>query len=526
MLLIFRWIWLFVEVPNRQILRQNKHEKYAEQVKKCTDFENDIKFHDKIRIPDPDSKRAKRSRASVLFELIPIIALIVFYIIYGIILWSVDQDFERAYPKKVELERAYSQGVYFPLGWTLIISCSLILLWYRCFEKNKYELNSPIILFGVGSFIVIFISAIIYSTTVLKDYSNGTQTVITSGFIAGAFAIFTCMMFYGYWSSNGYVFYVRHKFRIKEYNHIKKTNTRQMRLKQQNNDSQQQTSQGRMGAYVDDEMSSEEQKEGGSESESHQSEESEEGEYESVDVSEMHKSGDSQEDVKDDQTMQPFSPKPKPSPSNDDNQWEPQENRLKKKKDKGEDKQKPAESYAKMIIPEDLKDKVLLSLFWINMIGLFLCFLINVAVFTPVWIPFTAYFWVMIAEFFLLGFFKYYSLNYDYKHHWVIIPALVCLVFYVMSFLMFIILPAEEDDKDERNSFLIVLLLVHLVLFPALVLFCGVYLRHKYGNKYGKNDQNLQNRRIKYLMVAAAVFFIILGVVLMAAWEVYAAGAG
>jgi hypothetical protein len=122
MLLIFRWIWLFIQVPNRQVLRTNKHEKYSEQVKRCEEFERDLKVIDRIRIPEPGAKPAVGKMNNRFIELIPIVFLLTFYVIYGIIIWSIDDDFTHAYPRKVILEQEYSQGVYFPLAWTLVLS--------------------------------------------------------------------------------------------------------------------------------------------------------------------------------------------------------------------------------------------------------------------------------------------------------------------------------------------------------------------------------------------------------------------
>ena len=84
---------------------------------------------------------------------------------------------------------------------------------------------------------------------------------------------------------------------------------------------------------------------------------------------------------------------------------------------------KTKESYLENMKPKEQKDIITIVLFWSNIIILFIFLLINAIVFDPTWAPFVAYFWTMIIELSLLAFLKYYSLNYEYRDKWVIIPA-------------------------------------------------------------------------------------------------------
>ena len=256
MILILRWVWIYIKVPDRLILVKKKYDKYKFQVSKCQQLEEDIQ----IKLPGIDENCHFNKLKNIYYELIPIVFLLAFYFIYGIILWSAGQEFKHARSDKVKFEKEYDQGVYFPLAWTSIISITLISVWYRKYEKENFVINKTLMILAVAAFLIIFIFSIIYSVSVLRDYSTGTRTMITSGFIAGSFAVFTCLMFFGYWSSNGYVFYKRHTFNIREYNEKHKENRKKTPRVNQNNVSQS----NRRSHYRDEE----EQKEGGSNEES------------------------------------------------------------------------------------------------------------------------------------------------------------------------------------------------------------------------------------------------------------------
>lgn len=72
------------------------------------------------------------------------------------------------------------------------------------------------------------VCAIIYTVTVLGDKSTATKTIIASAFLVVAFNFFVVAIFYGFWASNDYEFYERHKFRMRAYNERTRTR-RQLR---------------------------------------------------------------------------------------------------------------------------------------------------------------------------------------------------------------------------------------------------------------------------------------------------------
>ena len=310
-----------------------------------------------------------------------------FNFFYGILLWSAGQEFEHARSNKIEFENEYDQGIYFPLAWTSILSLTLISMWYRIYEKEKYVLNKKLLILATSAFLIIFICSIIYSLTVLHDYSFGTRTMITSAFIAGSFAVFTSLMFFGYWSSNGYVFYKRHKFNIKECNEKYK----KKRKKSSVNDPINVSKNKRENYYKE----REEQKQSSDRQSKNSNEESS-------------KLYDKEED---------FRRKSLQANAMVENN-KPQEN-------EDATKNNPKENYLNMMKPDNQSDILTIVLFWSNFIILLIFLVVNAIVFEQVWIPFVAYFWTMMIESFLLGFIKYHSLNYEYRDKWVIIPACV-----------------------------------------------------------------------------------------------------
>lgn len=79
------------------------------------------------------------------------------------------------------------------------------------------------------------------------------------------------------------------------------------------------------------------------------------------------------------------------------------------------------EKISYQVIPRTLNDWIAVSLFWSNILCLFLFMIINVSIYDEAWIPLVSFFWVLIFELGFLGLSKYYYSRYDYKKLWFLI---------------------------------------------------------------------------------------------------------
>lgn len=61
----------------------------------------------------------------------------------------------------------------------------------------------------------------------MGEKSKGTKTGIASAFLVTSFSFFVVAIFYGFWASNDYQFYERHKFRMRAYNERMRTRRQQ-----------------------------------------------------------------------------------------------------------------------------------------------------------------------------------------------------------------------------------------------------------------------------------------------------------
>lgn len=93
---------------------------------KCDDLERDLKMIDKLEVPQYYPKANDSEKTRLLFGLIPITLHLIFFVVYGIILWSVDQNFKKARPKRITIENEFRQGVCFPLAWVIVISYTFL----------------------------------------------------------------------------------------------------------------------------------------------------------------------------------------------------------------------------------------------------------------------------------------------------------------------------------------------------------------------------------------------------------------
>lgn len=143
LLLITIWICKFWKVSTQQSRIQNTYDKYLEKVNKLEELSNDLKIRDKMEVPEYYPRDGSVDDHKIYYGLIPIIILLVIFVIYGIILWAVDQNFEYALPDKIFIEKKKGdrQGVFFPLAWTIVLSYTLLCIWFRLFQRNKYKMK-------------------------------------------------------------------------------------------------------------------------------------------------------------------------------------------------------------------------------------------------------------------------------------------------------------------------------------------------------------------------------------------------
>lgn len=135
---------LVLKLWKLKTMRTKEEEKYDNMVEKVQVIEplrNDLIKVDNIQPPELDKRSGKQDKKNIYFGLIPIGLLIAFFVIWGIILWSVNQSFRYAKPAKIEYKGSYEQGVFFPLGWAIVISYTLLCIWFRHFQVNNFQMN-------------------------------------------------------------------------------------------------------------------------------------------------------------------------------------------------------------------------------------------------------------------------------------------------------------------------------------------------------------------------------------------------
>ena len=96
--IITMFICNYIKLDNRKSLLKYKWESYIQNLSKWIDFERDIQLGDKIYIPKA-YKELNKKQSFPIIEIIQISLLILFDIIYGSILWGVDQNFKTMKPK-------------------------------------------------------------------------------------------------------------------------------------------------------------------------------------------------------------------------------------------------------------------------------------------------------------------------------------------------------------------------------------------------------------------------------------------
>jgi hypothetical protein len=144
-ILITNWIINYIPVSHSKFKMTQKYEKYIEILNKVDSFKRDMETIKKIAVPAADLRKEAREKVNIYIGLLPIGLLLSFFIIYGSILWGVDTHFAHAKPVKLNFNKEYAQGVTFPFGLCIVISYTLLCLWFRLFQRNRKSGNIPII---------------------------------------------------------------------------------------------------------------------------------------------------------------------------------------------------------------------------------------------------------------------------------------------------------------------------------------------------------------------------------------------
>ena len=355
---------------------------------------------------------------------------------------------------RVELESNYAQGIYFPLSWIIIVSYTLMLIWFRKVQQNNLNINYKLYILAIISWIIIFVWAVAYASTVLIDKPVGTRVMITSAFLITVFWFLSVLMFYTHWTKNRYSFYKRHKFNVRgDIPHKKKKAKQNSQLRIEEVKIQQKNE----------------------------------------DKNINHPEISDESNLKSDSNY------------NDSDQVP---NKVNNK-----------ETFLEMITPEDKEDFICPLIFWINIIVLTLFMIINVSTYTPVWVPFIWYFWIIIIEFGMIASVIHYTSNFKFNRPWIIVSILVIIPLFIASLICFSYGANKADDL--KITVIIILLLLHIAL-PFAIVFILVWLQFKYGSQ---NETSLFIKRL-VLLIMTIIFFIILGIVLMSVWSLYASGSG
>lgn len=68
----------------------------------------------------------KINKTKVKIQIVILMLFLIYYILYGAIIWAFVEDISSMDPKKVEIEKEYDQGVFFPLAWIILLSYTLL----------------------------------------------------------------------------------------------------------------------------------------------------------------------------------------------------------------------------------------------------------------------------------------------------------------------------------------------------------------------------------------------------------------
>lgn len=161
-MLITFWIMRFWRIPSIKSNLQKKHDLYIKILREI-DERFGFRIKKTIGLEFQRVNKDLNNPNHYYIQLIPIVILELFFIIYGSILWGVDEDFDFAKPERITIEDEnqrysyFAQGIFFPLAWTLVISYTLLLVWYQKFKGKDFKMNWRLLALSIIAFIIILI---------------------------------------------------------------------------------------------------------------------------------------------------------------------------------------------------------------------------------------------------------------------------------------------------------------------------------------------------------------------------------
>ena len=129
--------------------------------------------------------------------------------------------------------------------------------------------------------------------------------------------------------------------------------------------------------------------------------------------------------------------------------------------------------------PRYFNDIVIFLAFWLNVIGLFIGFLICVIEYQPQWVVVFIWAWAMLLEFGALGIIRFMHHGYSRRDEWIWICICVWVVFYICSAVSFGFGIKRASANDEAK-YIIAWVVIHVgILIVALFLTLGYKIRQE-----------------------------------------------
>jgi hypothetical protein len=519
----------FWEIPSFKSNLEKKHNLY---INKLSEIDERFAFRIKktIGLEFQRVNREQNNSVYLYMQLVPIAILEIFFVAYGIILWSIDTGFHFAKPEKITIRDEkdnysyFAQGIFFPLAWTLLISYTLLLIWYQKFRTKKFVMDWRLFILLIVAFVIILIWAILYSVLVLKDCTTETQILVTTAFVIATYCFFTGAMFYGYFQSNGHNFYYRNRFDVLVDIEQKKKQFEKEKAKR----IEKLIEEEKLEEYVSKRNRNQSMQNSSMVSESFESYDGNqyynEDEEESKYLNKSNKRTIGSPRIKDNKYPEiQWVDTPKSiSESIQNNEIHEASQQLDEINNANEQVQMSLfQRVINQLMPKETNDWITVSLFWSNIISLFIFMIINVSIYDEVWIPLVSFFWALILELGFLGLNKYYYSRYDYKKLWFLVWAIIIWVIYIASLITFIV-TASENKISYAKRVIATMLILHIAVYLSISIYFLLYLPYK---ELPRDDKFQQFRKI-LLISLVILFFVVFGIVLMAVWNLWAMAAG
>ncbi|CAI2386075.1 unnamed protein product [Moneuplotes crassus] len=157
------------------------------------------------------------------------------------------------------------------------------------------------------------------------------------------------------------------------------------------------------------------------------------------------------------------------------------------------------------------------SVFWINVIGLLVGFIICIVEFEPRWIVAFIWAWAMLIEFGAMGIIRFMHHGYSSRDEWIWICIWVCIAAYICSAVSFGFGIDRASDDDE-TTYIIAFLIIHVG-----VILLGIYLTIGY-----KIKQEIKKKTYSRVIALGIMLItlLIVGLLLIFVAEWYASGCG